>query len=387
MLSRVGALAISQRRYRRTTFLAASTTVAALGGAAVKSQCQDQVFSPVSMDPSSLVVPMFQASLRAMRLIRTALLVGMDYETAKLKPFIFGEATGKEEMKLTRLENEMDLREKELDEAQMEYAKDTSGKAVNLSPNERKALKLEQKQRMQKAASRLAEAQEELIATEGESEKSKLHRKAARRLLQLCRENGGVYIKVGQHMANLDYLIPMEYIEVLSSLFDEAPQSTYQDVCRVIEEELHGTVDTLFDRFDPEPIASASLAQVHVAYDKVTGKKLAVKVQHAGLRETSAGDIFAVTNIVRIVDSLFEDFTFSWIADEIAPHLPKELDFVREGKNAERAAAHIEKSGLDCVVPKIIWKKTASRVLTMEFEEGFKSTDIEAIEKSGLNKQ
>ena len=84
--------------------------------------------------------------------------------------------------------------------------------------------------------------------------------------------------------------------------------------------------------------------------------------------------------------SIFEDFTFGWIADEIAPHLPKELDFTREGRNAERAAAHIAESGLDCVVPKVLWKKTAARVLTMEFEEGFKATDLDAIQNSGLNK-
>jgi aarF domain-containing kinase len=313
----------------------------------------------------------------------------MDYEVAKVKPyiFIFAEDVGKEEMEHKRLESEMELRERDLEEAQVEYAKDTSGKAAKLAPEERTILKLQQKQRMQEAASRLAEAEEQCTSMEGESAKSKLHRRAAHRLLQLCRENGGVYIKVGQHLANLDYLIPQEYIEVLSSLFDEAPQSDYKDVCRVIEEELGGKVNELFDKFDPVPIASASLAQVHVAYDKKTGKKLAVKVQHAGLRETSAGDLFAVTGVVGIIDSLFEDFSFGWIADEMVPNLPKELDFSREGKNAERAAAHMAESGLECIIPKIIWTKTAPRVLTMEFEEGFRATDIEAIEKSGLNKQ
>ena len=90
---------------------------------------------------------------------------------------------------------------------------------------------------------------------------------------------------------------------------------------------------------------------------------------------------------MRLIDSLFEDFTFGWIADEIAPNLPKELDFVREGRNSEKAAAHILEMGLNCVVPKVIWNHTSSRVLTMEFEEGFKANDLDAIEKAGLNKQ
>lgn len=388
MLARAGVLAIANRRHRRTAFAAASTAVAALGSVSiVNSKCQDHGVSQVTSS-NSLFIPTVQATIRALRLVRTAFLIVMDYEIEKAKPFLFSyDNIGTEEKEHHRLESEMERRERELEEAQIEYAGGSTDEEAKLSPEERKKVKSQQKQRVQEAAARLAEAEELLISMEGESAKSKLHRKAAHRLMQLCRENGGVYIKVGQHLANLDYLIPQEFIEVLSSLFDDSPQSDYKEVCRVIEEELGGKVDDFFDNFDPVPIASASLAQVHVAYDKATGKKLAVKVQHAGLRETSAGDLFAVTSVVSVVDSMFEDFTFGWIADEIAPHLPKELDFAREGKNAERAAAHITETGLECIIPKIIWQKTAPRVLTMEFEEGFRATDIEAIERAGLNKQ
>lgn len=150
---------------------------------------------------------------------------------------------------------------------------------------------------------------------------NEVHLKAANRLLKLCQKNGGVYIKIGQHLANLDYLIPQEYIETLSSLFDAAPLSSYSDVCKVIEEDLGASPDEIFASFEKEPIASASLAQVHVAYDKKTGEKLAVKVQHRGLRETSAGDVFAITTVTHVLDTLFEDFSWMWIAEEIAPHV------------------------------------------------------------------
>lgn len=146
-------------------------------------------------------------------------------------------------------------------------------------------------------------------------------------------------------------------------------------------------MEELWDDFDIEPIASASLAQVHVAYDKRTGRKLAIKVQHRGLRETSVGDIFALCTVVRIAERLFEDFSYGWIADEIAPHLPRELDFLNEGMNADRAAIDMKKTGLACVIPKVLWEESTARVLTMEFEEGFRATDIEAIEKAGLNKK
>jgi aarF domain-containing kinase len=112
-----------------------------------------------------------------------------------------------------------------------------------------------------------------------------------------------------QHLANLDYLIPFEYIDTLQELFDSAPISSYDSVRQVIMEELGKAPEELFDNFSVEPIASASLAQVHVAYDKVTGKKLAIKVQHKGLRETSQGDLFAVCCAVRAADYFFKDFT------------------------------------------------------------------------------
>ncbi|KAL3935314.1 MAG: hypothetical protein SGBAC_009142 [Bacillariaceae sp.] len=373
-LGRYGVLAVA---VGGGTALASGTTVLQ------QTKCQAIIaHGSNEIQNKSVLIPTLEATMRAIRLVRTAGVIVANYEMAKLKLSTEG---GEEEAELNRLEQEMSACETELEAAQMEYASETD-KSNPASGEEKRALKVKQKNRMEDAAARLAEAEEMLSLMEGESNKSKVHKKAANRLLALCRENGGVYIKVGQHLANLDYLIPQEYIEVLSSLFNDAPESSYSDVCRVIEEDLGGNVDDLFDSFDPIPIASASLAQVHVAYDKKTGKKLAVKVQHAGLRETSAGDIFAVTCVVQLLDNIFKEFTFGWIADEIAPNLPKELDFLREGKNAERAAEHLKGTGLNCIVPKVIWEKCAPRVLTMEFEEGFKSTDTEALEDSGLSR-
>ena len=88
-----------------------------------------------------------------------------------------------------------------------------------------------------------------------------MHRKAANRILELCRNNKGVYIKVGQHLAQLDYLIPPEYIDVLSSLFNNAPISSYEEIRNTVYEELGSYPEDLFDSFSEDPIASASLAQ------------------------------------------------------------------------------------------------------------------------------
>jgi len=390
MLGRIGTIAIahSHRRYQKAAIYTAVTGITLASSWSASdwaTKCQQQQISQPWGNEVDILIPTLQAGSRVVRLIRTVVLIVMDYEIAKYKPK-FLESSNQGNMEVEALEVAMEAKQKELENAQITYARGSTDSDV-MSPEERRKMKEDQKRQMNQAATELAEIEEKIASTEGVSSKSQLHRKAAHRLLDLCRQNGGVYIKVGQHLANLDYLIPQEYIDELSSLFDDTPRSTYDDVCKVIEEDLGASVDEIFDGFEKKPIASASLAQVHVAYDKKTGKKLAVKVQHRGLRETSVGDIFAVTKAVGLIDRWFEDFTFGWIADEIAPHLPKELDFTREGRNAEKAAKNIAQTGLPCIIPKVIWSKTAPRVLTMEFEEGFKVTDEAAMEKSGLNKQ
>jgi aarF domain-containing kinase len=155
----------------------------------------------------------------------------------------------------------------------------------------------------------------------------------------------------------------------------------------VILEELGDYPEHIFDSFEEEPIASASLAQVHIAREKLTGRKLAIKVQHRGLRETSKGDLLALESIVRVIDRVFDEFKWGWIVDEIAPNLPKELDFKHEGRNGERAEKHLKQSGLDCIVPKVHWDHTTERVLCMDFEHGYSVTNIEEIDLQKVNKR
>ncbi|VEU39030.1 unnamed protein product [Pseudo-nitzschia multistriata] len=391
-MSRIFPLVLTHRRL--PTLMGTGAVLASSGfmmvhSTTTKTQCTET--NELLLKPTespSLLIPTAEASLRAMRLISTAFRIILDYQVAKVETHMPFSSLNKEECEIKELEAEIERRELKLEELQIEYSRGTGSNEATrkLSVEERIELQNKQKTQIQEAAAELAAVEEKWMTREDLSSKSRLNRKSAERLLNLCRENGGVYIKVGQHLANLDYLIPREYIEVLSSLFNDAPQSDINDVYSVIEEDLGHKAEDLFDDFDPIPIASASLAQVHVAYCKKTKKKLAVKVQHRGLRETSAGDLFAVTRVVRAIDSLFTDFTFGWIADEMAPLLPKELDFQREGRNSEQAAADVRKSGLACCIPKVVWERTSPRVLTMEFEEGFKSTDIEALKDSGLNK-
>ena len=77
-------------------------------------------------------------------------------------------------------------------------------------------------------------------------------------------------------------------------------------------------------------------------------------------------------------------FNFGWICEELTPQLRKELDFNNEGRNAEAAASHLKSTGLDCVIPHVLWDFTNDRVLTMDFEEGFRATDVDRIDQAGI---
>jgi len=212
---------------------------------------------------------------------------------------------------------------------------------------------------------------------------SAVHKRCAERLCNLCRSNKGVYIKLGQHVSQLGHLVPDEYTTALRPLLADTPRTDYTRVKRVIEEDLGKSTDELFATIEEEPIASASLAQVHVAHGK-DGKKYAVKVQHEGLREGSTGDMIAITFLMEQVSRLFEGFSYMWLADEMNANLPVELNFRSEAANCEKCRKNLEsqiQSG-DVVVPEI--QNATNRVLVMSFEEGHFVTDDNALHDMGV---
>lgn len=211
-----------------------------------------------------------------------------------------------------------------------------------------------------------------------------LHQRGADRMLALCQVNRGVYIKLGQHIGALDYLLPHEYVSTLRVLQGAAPTDPLATVRAVISEEFGGaSVEELFDRFDPVPLASASLAQVHVAYLKGTGEKVAIKVQHRGLVEMCDADIATVRALLYVVKALFPRFDYLWLGEELERNLPLELNFVNEAANCEATGARFAHRR-DVVVPRIHHALTTRRVLTMSFEEGVYANRAAAIGGMGL---
>jgi predicted unusual protein kinase regulating ubiquinone biosynthesis (AarF/ABC1/UbiB family) len=217
---------------------------------------------------------------------------------------------------------------------------------------------------------------------------STVHTRNAKRLTQMCLHNEGIYIKLGQHLAMLDYIIPVEYQNELTKLLANNLHSSWDEVDTVLKEDI-GTEKLLgfFDKIEREPIASASLAQVHVALGK-DGKKYAIKVQHKDLREESVFDRKAVTFVVNGLSDLFPEFQFKWLTREMNRNIPLEMDFLTELSNSEACRQCFKSlimAGSVCV-PETKGELCSGRVLTMSFEEGCFATDIEGISKAGLRR-
>ena len=130
----------------------------------------------------------------------------------------------------------------------------------------------------------------------------------------MCWHNGGCFIKVGQHIGALDYLLPAEYVNTMKVLHQHAPESPISDIKRIIETDLGQSVDDLFSSFEECPIASASLAQVHRATRRSSGETVAIKVQHPHIKDHSAVDM--ATMKVNFCHQLM-DFAFLFITSLI----------------------------------------------------------------------
>lgn len=213
--------------------------------------------------------------------------------------------------------------------------------------------------------------------------KSNVHKFGAQKLLELCCANKGVYIKVGQHIGALDYLLPEEYVRTLRVLHSSAPQSSFRDILTVIKEDFKQDPYEIFQSIDSEPLGTASLAQVHRAVLK-NGDQVAVKVQHRAVKSNSYVDIRTMSALVKITSFVFPDFKFEWLVHETKRNIPQELDFAHEGKNAEKV--HQLFNDYQWLrVPRIYWDATSSRVLTMEFLEGGHVNDLEYMRDHQLN--
>jgi ubiquinone biosynthesis protein len=200
-----------------------------------------------------------------------------------------------------------------------------------------------------------------------------LHRSSARRLYRLCVELRGGVLKLGQFLSCRMDLLPHAYIEELSALQDQVPPVPTEEIVARLEDELGQPLDELFAAFDDEPIAAASLAQVHRAV-LPDGRAVAVKVQVPGIEEIIESDIAALSVLAGAAGDLVPQTDLPTITTELARSIREELDFTSEADNLVTFRAAFEGDD-DVVVPEPIEIYTTERVVTMELLEGRKLTD------------
>ncbi|CAF9904764.1 MAG: hypothetical protein HETSPECPRED_004780 [Heterodermia speciosa] len=211
------------------------------------------------------------------------------------------------------------------------------------------------------------------------------HQRCADRTLRAIEKNGSIFIKLGQHLSSMGYLLPLEWTETFVPLQDKCPVSSYESIEEMFIEDTGSPISDHFISFEKEPIGAASLAQVHKATLKATGQEVAVKVQHPALAEWVPLDLALTRFTFSTLKRWFPDYDLSWLSDEMENSLPQELDFALEGENAMRTRRHFANiHGSPLIIPDVKW--SLRRILVMEYVTGHRTDDLDYIDSHGIDR-
>ncbi|MGL5833639.1 MAG: ABC1 kinase family protein, partial [Waterburya sp.] len=201
-------------------------------------------------------------------------------------------------------------------------------------------------------------------------------------------ELGPTFIKLGQLFSTRADLFPAEYVEELSKLQDRVPAFPYEQVEEIVAVDLGKPISKLFASFDPIPLAAASLGQVHKA-KLHNGEEVVVKVQRPGLKQLFTIDLAILRQIARYFQNhpkWGKNRDWMGIYDECCRILWEEIDYLKEGRNADTFRRNFRGEDWVCV-PRVYWKYASPRVLTLEYLPGIKISHYEALEAAGLDRK
>jgi ubiquinone biosynthesis protein len=215
--------------------------------------------------------------------------------------------------------------------------------------------------------------------------KSAAHYTKYEKMRLVCEELGPTFVKFGQILSNRPDLLPLDLITQFEKLQDSVPPLSGEVAKKVVEKELKKSVEELFAWFDPEPFASASMAQVHKATLK-TGERVAIKIQRPGITEVIIEDIKVMYTVAEILHRRVpsvRSFDPVGLVKNFEESILKELDFIHESVNAQRFYNNF--SGNDensrfIHAPKVYREYTTSKVLCLEFISGFKISKLDQID-------
>ncbi|MFL0735720.1 MAG: ABC1 kinase family protein [Prochlorococcus sp.] len=207
----------------------------------------------------------------------------------------------------------------------------------------------------------------------------------AREFTELLVDLGPAFIKAGQALSSRPDIVPPVLLEELSQLQDQLPGFDSDLAMACIEEDLEAPIEEIYEQLEKEPISAASLGQVHKGVLK-GGQKVAVKVQRPGLREQITLDLYIVRNIAgwlkRNVRLIRSDLVA--LIDELGRRVFEEMDYINEASNAEQfRILHTHNKRI--AVPQIYREATSRRVLTMEWFDGVKLTNLDSVKRLGID--
>ena len=226
----------------------------------------------------------------------------------------------------------------------------------------------------------------QLISSKRRDRVEKLSR--AQRVRMAIEELGPTYIKLGQVLSTRPDLVPAQFIKELAKLQDNVPPFGFSEVSRIIEAEFGVPLKKLFEYFDENSFASASIGQVHRAR-LADGETVAVKVQRPGIKKIIEVDLEIMLHLATLMERNIEEMSLFRpvkIVEEFARTLEKEIDYTIEATSMERFGRNFL-ADPSTYVPKVFRDTSSERVLTMEFMEGIKISDIDRIDKAGYDRE
>jgi len=209
----------------------------------------------------------------------------------------------------------------------------------------------------------------------------------AKWLVKTLIDLGPTFIKMGQALSTRPDLIPWEYLEELGKLQDGVPPFSPEEAIALIESELDNSIYTIYRDFQPVPLAAASLGQVHKARLH-TGEEVVVKVQRPGLEKLFNLDFQVLHRLVNFANRFLpwtRKYRLAEIHQEFFQLLYQEIDYIQEGKNADRFRENFQTDSR-IAVPKVYWPYTTKKVLTLEYLPGIKIDDRQSLEARNIDK-